>query len=102
MGRPVAGGPGPRAWVLRLLLGLAAWRGGAAGRSAVCSCCPGPVRNGSSVASYCAARPALELQGRCCLSREPEPGVIVGLDLGNCSLTFLCAGFPDANTALVM
>ncbi|XP_044867159.1 all-trans retinoic acid-induced differentiation factor-like isoform X3 [Mauremys mutica] len=68
----------------------------------VCSCCPGPVRNGSSVASYCAARPALELQGRCCLSREPEPGVIVGLDLGNCSLTFLCAGFPDANTALVM
>ncbi|XP_039384389.1 all-trans retinoic acid-induced differentiation factor isoform X1 [Mauremys reevesii] len=104
MGRPVAGGPGPRAWVLRLLLGLAAWRGGAAGPSAVCSCCPGPVRNGSSVASYCAARPALELQGRCCLSREPEPelGVIVGLDLGNCSLTLLCAGFPDANTAVVI
>ncbi|XP_074919632.1 all-trans retinoic acid-induced differentiation factor isoform X1 [Chelonoidis abingdonii] len=98
------GRPGPCAWVLRLLLGLAAWRGGAAGRSALCSCCPGPVRNGSSVASYCAARPALELQGRCCLSREPEPepGVIVGLDLGNCSLLSLCAGFPDASTAVVI
>uniref|UniRef100_A0A452H7D8 EGF-like domain-containing protein n=1 Tax=Gopherus agassizii TaxID=38772 RepID=A0A452H7D8_9SAUR len=41
--------------------------------------CPGPVRNGSSVAGYCAARPALELQGRCCLSREPE----LELELGN-------------------
>uniref|UniRef100_A0A8C3FNT4 All-trans retinoic acid induced differentiation factor n=1 Tax=Chrysemys picta bellii TaxID=8478 RepID=A0A8C3FNT4_CHRPI len=57
--------------------------------------CPGPVRTVSSVASYCASRPALALQGRCCLSGEPEP-VIVGLDLGNCSLTFLGAGFPDA------
>uniref|UniRef100_A0A452H6X3 EGF-like domain-containing protein n=1 Tax=Gopherus agassizii TaxID=38772 RepID=A0A452H6X3_9SAUR len=57
----------------------------------LCSVCPGPVRNGSSVAGYCAARPALELQGRCCLSREPE----LELDLGNCSLVSLCAGFPD-------
>ncbi|XP_065443392.1 all-trans retinoic acid-induced differentiation factor isoform X1 [Chrysemys picta bellii] len=92
---------GPRAWVLPLLLGLAAWRGGAAGRSAVCSRCPGPVRSVSSVASYCASRPALALQGRCCLSGEPEP-VIVGLDLGNCSLTFLGAGFPDASAAVVI
>ncbi|KAM9155778.1 all-trans retinoic acid-induced differentiation factor [Pangshura tecta] len=102
MGRPVAGGAEPHAWVLRLLLALAAGRVGAGGRSAVCGCCPGPVRSSSSVASYCAARPALELQGRCCLSGEPEPGVILGLDLSDCSLTFLCAGFPDASTAVVI
>ncbi|CAM2112504.1 unnamed protein product [Caretta caretta] len=100
MGCPGASGPGPRAWVLRLLLGLAAWRGGAGGRSPVCGCCPGPARNGSSVASYCRAHPALELRGRCCVG--PEPGAIVGLDLGNCSLTLLCAGFPDASAAVVI
>uniref|UniRef100_A0A8C0GD58 All-trans retinoic acid induced differentiation factor n=1 Tax=Chelonoidis abingdonii TaxID=106734 RepID=A0A8C0GD58_CHEAB len=44
----------------------------------LCSCCPGPVRNGSSVASYCAARPALELQGRCCLNNL-SPGRALGL-----------------------
>ncbi|XP_067406622.1 all-trans retinoic acid-induced differentiation factor [Emydura macquarii macquarii] len=109
MGRPAAAGSGfesgsrPRAWALRLLLALAAWPGpgGAARLSSVCSCCPGPVRRGSAVAGYCGSRPALVLQGRCCLSRA-APQDVQGLDLSNCSLPLLCPGFQDASTAVVI
>ncbi|XP_074845185.1 all-trans retinoic acid-induced differentiation factor [Carettochelys insculpta] len=89
---------------LRLLLGLAAWGGpgGAAGTSPVCGCCPGPVRNGSSVAQYCRSHPALVLQGRCCLRGDVEQGLIEGLDLGNCSSPLLCAGFQAARRALLI
>uniref|UniRef100_A0A8D2JIW7 All-trans retinoic acid induced differentiation factor n=1 Tax=Varanus komodoensis TaxID=61221 RepID=A0A8D2JIW7_VARKO len=67
-------------------------------------CCAGAVRNGSAVASVCGARVGAVLRGRCCLERDRDRDqeVVVGLDLGNCSLHQLCSGFPAASAALII
>ncbi|XP_042300217.1 all-trans retinoic acid-induced differentiation factor isoform X2 [Sceloporus undulatus] len=64
-------------------------------------CCAGPARKGSAVAAFCSGRgPGAALRGRCCL--EGQAAMIVGLDLGNCSLQRLCSSFQEASTAIVI
>ncbi|XP_054856003.1 all-trans retinoic acid-induced differentiation factor [Eublepharis macularius] len=92
--------PGAPGLLLCLLGGAiaAAW-GSAPPAPQICSgCCAGSVRNGSAVAGFCGARAGAGLLGRCCLERA----AVVGLDLGNCSLSQLCPSFREASTAIVI
>ncbi|CAI5771614.1 All-trans retinoic acid induced differentiation factor [Podarcis lilfordi] len=99
-----------RRLLLLPLLGfcLAAAAGGNSGElPAVCGggCCPGRVRNGSAVAAQCASRPGARLRGRCCCSggqAAAAAAVVLGLDLGNCSLQQLCSSFQEASMALLI
>uniref|UniRef100_A0ABM5F868 All-trans retinoic acid-induced differentiation factor isoform X3 n=1 Tax=Pogona vitticeps TaxID=103695 RepID=A0ABM5F868_9SAUR len=97
--------------VPRLLLGFlvaaaAAEPGAAPPPGQVCGegCCAGPAPEGSAVAAFCGNRTGAELRGRCCVdgATEQEAVVVVGLDLGNCSLTTLCSGFQEARTAVII
>ncbi|XP_078237316.1 all-trans retinoic acid-induced differentiation factor isoform X2 [Pogona vitticeps] len=97
--------------VPRLLLGFlvaaaAAEPGAAPPPGQVCGegCCAGPAPEGSAVAAFCGNRTGAELRGRCCVDGAPEQEavVVVGLDLGNCSLTTLCSGFQEARTAVII
>ncbi|XP_068265786.1 all-trans retinoic acid-induced differentiation factor isoform X2 [Nyctibius grandis] len=51
---------------------------GAAGGAAVCGYCPGPLRNASVVARYCASRAGTESEGRCCRERGARPERLLG------------------------
>ncbi|XP_030054432.1 all-trans retinoic acid-induced differentiation factor [Microcaecilia unicolor] len=68
----------------------------------VCSRCPGDLRNGSEVASWCHSNLELEIKGRCCLRRQGDSEDIVGLDLWNCSLTHLDNELQNARTAVIL
>nr|XP_033795039.1 all-trans retinoic acid-induced differentiation factor isoform X2 [Geotrypetes seraphini] len=68
----------------------------------VCSRCPGDLRNGSEVASFCHSNPKLELKGRCCLRKQDGSEVIAGLDLWNCSLTHMDTELQNASTVVVL
>lgn len=48
----------------------------------VCGRCPGPLRNDSVVARYCAARPGAESEGRCCRERGARPERLLGYGAG--------------------
>ncbi|KAJ7341426.1 hypothetical protein JRQ81_005507 [Phrynocephalus forsythii] len=61
-------------------------------------CCVRPAPEGSAVAAFCRNRTGATLRGRCCLERE----TVLGLDLGNCSLTTLCSSFHEASTAVII
>ncbi|XP_075271262.1 all-trans retinoic acid-induced differentiation factor [Opisthocomus hoazin] len=74
----------------------------AAGGAAVCGRCPGPLRNGSVVARFCASRPGTESDGRCCRERGARPERLLGLDLSNCSLRSLPPGLAEATAAIVL
>uniref|UniRef100_A0A8B9CND5 All-trans retinoic acid induced differentiation factor n=1 Tax=Anser brachyrhynchus TaxID=132585 RepID=A0A8B9CND5_9AVES len=107
-GRPRPGGTGAgaerraRSWAAgTLLLLLLLLLPGAAGGGAVCGSCPGPLRNGSLVARYCASRAGAEPRGRCCVARGP-PRRLLGLDLSNCSLRSLPAAFAEAAAVVVL
>ncbi|XP_035424164.1 all-trans retinoic acid-induced differentiation factor [Cygnus atratus] len=107
-GRPRPGGAGAgaerraRSWAAgTLLLLLLPLLPGAAGGGAVCGSCPGPLRNGSLVARYCASRAGAEPRGRCCVARGP-PRRLLGLDLSNCSLRSLPAAFAEAAAVVVL
>ncbi|XP_047911641.2 all-trans retinoic acid-induced differentiation factor [Anser cygnoides] len=108
-GRPRPGGTGAgaerraRSWAAGtlLLLLLLLLLPGAAGGGAVCGSCPGPLRNGSLVARYCASRAGAEPRGRCCVARGP-PRRLLGLDLSNCSLRSLPAAFAEAAAVAVL
>uniref|UniRef100_A0A8B9EA13 All-trans retinoic acid induced differentiation factor n=1 Tax=Anser cygnoides TaxID=8845 RepID=A0A8B9EA13_ANSCY len=98
--RSRAAGPGWAAGTPLLLLLLLPLPG-AAGGGAVCGSCPGPLRNGSLVARYCASRAGAEPRGRCCVARGP-PRRLLGLDLSNCSLRSLPAAFAEAAAVAVL
>ncbi|KAM6085914.1 all-trans retinoic acid-induced differentiation factor isoform 2-T2 [Theristicus caerulescens] len=68
----------------------------------VCGLCPGPLRNGSVVARYCASRAGTESEGRCCRERGARPERLLGLDLSNCSLRSLPPGLAEATAAVVL
>ncbi|KAK4825045.1 hypothetical protein QYF61_023049 [Mycteria americana] len=68
----------------------------------VCGRCPGPPRNGSVVARYCASRAGAESEGRCCRERGARPERLLGLDLSNCSLRSLPPGLAEAAAAVVL
>uniref|UniRef100_H3AXW7 EGF-like domain-containing protein n=1 Tax=Latimeria chalumnae TaxID=7897 RepID=H3AXW7_LATCH len=68
----------------------------------VCSLCPGAVRNGSAVADFCHANSSFISRGRCCLGKRGDHYVVVGLDLGNCSITHIGAELHAAFTAVIM
>ncbi|XP_075353662.1 all-trans retinoic acid-induced differentiation factor isoform X2 [Mycteria americana] len=87
------------ALLLLPLLLLLPW---AAGGAAVCGRCPGPPRNGSVVARYCASRAGAESEGRCCRERGARPERLLGLDLSNCSLRSLPPGLAEAAAAVVL
>ncbi|KAM6273201.1 all-trans retinoic acid-induced differentiation factor [Spheniscus humboldti] len=74
----------------------------AAGGAAVCGRCPGPLRNGSIVARYCATRAGAESEGRCCRERGARPERLLGLDLSNCSLHSPPPGLAEAVAAVVL
>lgn len=44
----------------------------------VCGHCPGPPRNGSIVAQFCASRAGTESEGRCCRERGARPERLLG------------------------
>ncbi|XP_061317246.1 all-trans retinoic acid-induced differentiation factor [Pezoporus flaviventris] len=85
-------------FLIILLLPLPSTIGGAA----VCGSCPGPLRNGSVVAQYCASRPGTESEGRCCWERGVRPERLLGLDLSNCSLQNLPPGLAEASSTAVL
>uniref|UniRef100_A0A8C9G6F4 EGF-like domain-containing protein n=1 Tax=Pavo cristatus TaxID=9049 RepID=A0A8C9G6F4_PAVCR len=62
-----AAGSGAVASLLLLLLLPSPGAGGTP--PLLCGSCPGPPRNGSVVAQYCASRAGRELSGRCCVGR---------------------------------
>ncbi|XP_071598484.1 all-trans retinoic acid-induced differentiation factor isoform X2 [Heliangelus exortis] len=68
----------------------------------VCGHCPGPVRNDSMVAQFCASRSGTESEGRCCRERGARPERLLGLDLSNCSLQSLPLDLAEATTAIVL
>ncbi|XP_029793961.1 all-trans retinoic acid-induced differentiation factor isoform X2 [Suricata suricatta] len=84
-------------WAAAVLLVVGAER--APALPEICIQCPGSVRNLSEVALYCKQTPALMLQARCCLNQK---GIILGLDLQNCSLKDPGPNFPQAHTAVII
>ncbi|XP_072794148.1 all-trans retinoic acid-induced differentiation factor isoform X2 [Vicugna pacos] len=84
-------------WAAALLLVLIVER--ALALPEVCTQCPGSVQNLSEVALYCKRTPQLMLHARCCLNQK---GIILGLDLQNCSLKDPGPNFPQAHTAVIM
>ncbi|XP_051470884.1 all-trans retinoic acid-induced differentiation factor-like [Apus apus] len=72
----------------------------AAGGAGVCGRCPGPVRNDSLVAQFCAFPSGTE--GRCCWERGAHAERLLGLDLSNCSLKSLPLELAEATTAIVL
>ncbi|XP_075564541.1 all-trans retinoic acid-induced differentiation factor [Pelecanus crispus] len=88
--------------LLLLLLPLPLLLPRAAGGAGVCGLCPGPLRNGSVVARYCAARARAEGEGRCCRERGARPERLLGLDLSDCSLRSLPPALAEAAAAVVL
>ncbi|XP_068535266.1 all-trans retinoic acid-induced differentiation factor [Anas acuta] len=105
-GRTRPGGTGAgaerraRSWAAGTLLLLLLLLPGDAGGE-VCGSCPGPLRNGSVVARFCASTAGAEPRGRCCLDPGP-PRRLLGLDLSNCSLRSLPAAFAEAAPVVVL
>uniref|UniRef100_A0A8B9V356 Uncharacterized protein n=1 Tax=Anas zonorhyncha TaxID=75864 RepID=A0A8B9V356_9AVES len=89
-----------RSWAAGTLLLLLLLLPGDAGGE-VCGSCPGPLRNGSIVARFCASTAGAEPRGRCCLDPGP-PRRLLGLDLSNCSLRSLPAAFAEAAPVIVL
>ncbi|KAM6221114.1 all-trans retinoic acid-induced differentiation factor [Rhynchocyon petersi] len=65
----------------------------------ICTQCQGTVQNLSEVALFCKQTPKLMLHARCCLNQK---GIILGLDLQNCSLKDPGPHFPQAYTAIII
>lgn len=84
-------------WAAALLLALGVER--ALALPEICIQCPESVQNLSNVAHYCKQTPELTLQARCCLNQK---GIILGLDLQNCSLKDLGPNFSQAYTAVII
>uniref|UniRef100_A0A8C9G5D4 EGF-like domain-containing protein n=1 Tax=Pavo cristatus TaxID=9049 RepID=A0A8C9G5D4_PAVCR len=95
-----AAGSGAVASLLLLLLLPSPGAGGTP--PLLCGSCPGPPRNGSVVAQYCASRAGRELSGRCCVGRGSGRQHLLGLDLSNCSLQTLPSAFSEAAAAVVL
>ncbi|KAG8430424.1 hypothetical protein GDO86_020634 [Hymenochirus boettgeri] len=72
--------------VLRWLLLVWVTDMGSGAPQQVCTSCPGVVRNSSEVARRCLLTSGAQISARCCLN---DRDAIIGLDLGNCSLTHL-------------
>ncbi|XP_069461605.1 all-trans retinoic acid-induced differentiation factor [Ambystoma mexicanum] len=84
--------------VLVMLCRLPAGRGSG---EQLCDWCPAELRNSSEVVKMCQASHQV-LRGRCCLSREEDKDIIVGLDLWNCSLGPLDSELQNASAALTI
>ncbi|XP_078506202.1 all-trans retinoic acid-induced differentiation factor [Lissotriton helveticus] len=87
-----------------VLLALAAVDGLPEVRSSgeqLCDWCPAELRNTSEVVTLCQASHGV-LKGRCCLSRLEDGDIIVGLDLWNCSLTYLGPELQNASAAVAL
>ncbi|XP_054424623.1 all-trans retinoic acid-induced differentiation factor isoform X2 [Pteronotus mesoamericanus] len=87
----------PLPWAAALFLALGVERDLALPE--ICVQCPGSVRNLSEVALYCKQTPELMLHARCCLNQK---GIILGLDLQNCSLKDPGPDFAQAHTAVII
>ncbi|XP_021248454.1 all-trans retinoic acid-induced differentiation factor [Numida meleagris] len=97
-----AAGSGAVASLLLLLLLLLLPPGAGGTPPRLCGSCPGPPRNGSVVAQFCASRADSELWGRCCVGRGSGRQHLLGLDLSSCSLRALPSAFSEAAAAVVL